>query len=179
MRRFAEQGYRATALSAIARESGVTPAAVYPYFHDKERLFLAAFDADASALLDSALPADVSALPTWIGLLPRIVDGPARHPLARRVFEGREPDLTPRLLELSSAVRLRDAMEQALRTAQRVGIARADIDPALTAVGLQTIVLSTLLAAIQARVMQASQRRDGLLAVIVAALRAPGGVAGA
>jgi len=179
VRRFAEQGYRATSLSAIARESGVTPAAVYPYFHDKERLFLAAFDADASALLDSALPADVSALPTWIGLLPRIVDGATRHPLARRVFEGREPDLTPRLLELPSAVRLRDAMEQALRTAQRAGIARADIDPALTVVGLQTIVLSTLLAAIQARVMQDPQRRDGLLAVIVAALRAPGGVPGA
>lgn len=173
--RFAENGYRATSLSGIARECAVTPAAVYPYFQDKERLFLAAFDADAGALLDAALPADVTNLAAWIGLLPRIVAALPHHPLAQRVFEGREPATTPRLLELSSARRLRDALEQGLRSAQGRGLARADIDPALIATGLHTVVLSTLLAAIQTGVLQEPQRRDGLLALIIAAVRAPEG----
>ncbi len=173
MRRFAENGFRATSLSGIALDCAVSPAAVYPYFQDKEWLFLAAFD--AGALLDAALPADVADLKAWIGLLPRIVAALSHHPLAQRVFEGREPATTPRRLELSSARRLRDALEQGLRSAQSRGLARADIDPALIATGLHTIVLSILLAAIQTGVLQEPQRRDGLLALIIAAVRAPEG----
>lgn len=42
IKQFGEQGYSATTLSAIARSAGMTPAALYRYFDDKESLYLRA-----------------------------------------------------------------------------------------------------------------------------------------
>src|SRR5262249_56215036 len=54
IRRFAEDGFRRTSLSDIARAAGLTPAAAYAYFAGKGGLFQAAVDADAGALIAAA-----------------------------------------------------------------------------------------------------------------------------
>jgi AcrR family transcriptional regulator len=49
-RRFAAKGYAATALSAVAKDAGITLAAVYHYFDDKTALYEAVFDASAEIM---------------------------------------------------------------------------------------------------------------------------------
>ncbi|WP_448624434.1 TetR/AcrR family transcriptional regulator [Geodermatophilus sp. URMC 64] len=49
-RRFAAQGYAATTLSAIAKDAGITLAALYHYFDDKTALYEAVFDASIEIL---------------------------------------------------------------------------------------------------------------------------------
>lgn len=49
-RRFAAQGYAATTLSGVAKDAGITLAAVYHYFADKTALYEAVFDASAELL---------------------------------------------------------------------------------------------------------------------------------
>lgn len=178
VRRFAEAGYQHASLAVIARDAGVSPPAVYSHFADKQALFLAAFDDDAGRLLDSAMPdgAAEASLPPWLGLLPRLIARLPDHPLAHRVLAGREPELTGRLIDLPSAERVRATVEQSLRSAQRAGLARPDIDPALLAIGIQTVLLAVLLAAVQAGMATDERRRDGVLALLVAALRAPDAV---
>ncbi len=45
VQRFAADGYRRTSVSDIARDAGLTPAATYAYFRNKEALFQAAAEA--------------------------------------------------------------------------------------------------------------------------------------
>ncbi len=89
--RFARDGYRRTSVSDIARDAGVTPAAVYAYFAGKEALFVAAVDRDADGLIDSARAARHGT--TVVARLVAFVDALAarleHHPLARRVLAGR------------------------------------------------------------------------------------------
>src|SRR3954451_19270746 len=169
--RFAADGYRRTSVSDIARAADITPAAVYAYFAGKEALFEAAVDADASALIDESRVA-VDGLPMRDGvatmvtvLAERVTD----HPLAARVLAGHEPDVIDRLLELPSLTRLTDDVAAGLAAAQAEGEVRADIDPRLIAEGLESVVLSLLMSALQAGVSATSRRAEASRAVLDAA----------
>ena len=103
VRRFADDGYRATSVSAVARDAGLSQAAVYAYFANKEALFDAAVDLDAAELiagaraeLDEELPL-VDLIP---GLLLHLRLGVEHHRLARRVLAGQEPEVIHRLADL-------------------------------------------------------------------------------
>jgi AcrR family transcriptional regulator len=170
VRRFAERGYRETSLSAIAREAGITPAAVYAYAAGKEGLMLAAFEYDVERLFGVAMPRPADAPSPWVGVVARAVEALPAHPLAHRVLRGLEPDLTPRLREAPSLGRLRAAIERSLRAGQAVGSVRADIDAAQIAVGLEVLLVSTLLAAVQSDAAGDETRRQGVLALLAAAL---------
>src|SRR5689334_22076172 len=100
VRRFADEGYRATSVSAIARDAGISQAAVYAYFANKEALFEAAVDLDAAGFIagarsqvDESLPL-VDFIP---GLLLHLRLGVEEHRLARRVLAGQEPEVIHRL----------------------------------------------------------------------------------
>lgn len=149
--RFAAEGQRRTSLSDIARDAGVTPAAVYAYFPGKEALFRAAVDADAEALL-----ADARARATgrtvrdvyWTTVAALRERLPA-HPLVRRVLSGLEPGVGSQLLELPSLVEVRAELIEALRAGQATGEIRPDIEPEPFATGLEALVLSALMAELQ------------------------------
>lgn len=173
--RFAVDGYRHTSASEIARDAGVTPAAVYAYFANKEALFSAAVDADASALIDAARSAMRGRpvrdrLVAILGTLGERIDA---HPLARRVLSGQEPDVIDRVLELPSLVAFTAEIATDLAAAQRAGQVRVDIDPATIASGLEAIVLTLLMGSLQTRERADSRRAIGALAVLDAALRVP------
>jgi AcrR family transcriptional regulator len=175
VRRFAADGYRRTSVSDIARDAGLTPAAVYAYFASKEALFQSAVDRDAGALIDEARAAidGKSVLESVPAVLVTLVERIGAHPLARRVLSGQEPEVLDRLLDLPALVAFTAETTEALAEAQRAGEVRADTDPALIAVGLETIVLMLLMGTVQTRESTGSRRAVGALAVLDAALRPP------
>jgi AcrR family transcriptional regulator len=176
VRRFAEDGFRRTSVSDIARAAGLTPAAVYAYFAGKEGLFQAAVDADAGALIDAARSAALGAssarerLVLFVAALRERVDD---HPLARRVLSGLEPEVAARLVTIPSLVALTAELADELAEAQSAGDIRPDVDPAELAVGLETIVLALLMAELQTAITVEPERAAGVLAVIDGALRPP------
>jgi AcrR family transcriptional regulator len=177
VRRFAADGFRRTSVSDIAREAGLTPAATYAYFAGKEGLFQAAVDADAGALIDAARAAAARGasareqLFLFVAALRERVDD---YPLARRVLSGLEPEVAARLVTIPSLVALTGGLAEELAEAQAGGEIRSDVDPAELAVGLETVVLSLLMAELQTGLTVEPERQAGVLALIDAALRPVG-----
>jgi AcrR family transcriptional regulator len=179
VRRFSADGYRRASVSAVAREAGLTPAAAYAYFPNKEALFAAAVDHDAEALIAVAGTAAGTGpvrgrLPLLIGSLLTEIN---RHPLAQRVLAGKEPEVIGRLLDLPAVVALREETAALVAAGQRDGTVRPDLDPATAALGLETVVLALLMAGEQAaagapELLEA--RAAGVVEVLDAALRPAG-----
>jgi AcrR family transcriptional regulator len=175
VRRFAAEGYRRTSVSDVAREAGLTPAAVYAYFDGKEALFKAAVDADAGALIDkvSGLGGGANAREDFAGLVAVLVARLDEHPLARRVLAGQEPEVVGRLLDLPSLAELTAAFADQLAAGQAAGEVRGDIDPATVATGLQAIVLCLMMGVVQAGVGPGTPLGAAVVEVLDAALRPP------
>src|SRR5438445_8142533 len=112
--RFGRDGYRLTSVADIARDAGVGGTLAYAYFPNKEALFLAAVDEDAAAVINEGLSTileDPHAGPEdWRqALIVTMVEAVERHPLARRLLGGLEPDTTVRVLEIPALAELRKA----------------------------------------------------------------------
>jgi AcrR family transcriptional regulator len=177
IRRFAAEGYRRTSVSDIARDAGLTPAAVYAYFAGKEGLFEAAVDADAAALIDEAhnVSGDGAILDREIDFVGALMARIDDHPLARRVLAGLEPDAVHRVVRLPSLDALTAEFAKELAVAQRAGEVRADVDPVAMATGLESIVLALLMAHVQTGEGTDETRSAGVVAVFEAALRPAAG----
>lgn len=175
IRRFANDGYRGASVSDVARDAGLTPAAVYAYFDGKEDLFAAAVDADAAGLIHAALDPILTGTfdGEWTFLITALVEGLEDHPLARRLLSGREPEHTVRMLEIPALAQLRQAIAERLRAGQDTGEVRADIDPVLAASGLEATIMAILIAALQTGVPADGDRAAGVVALLEAALRPP------
>jgi len=171
--RFGTKGYRGTSVSEIAREAGLTQAAVYAYFQSKEQLFDAAVDADAEAAILGAAEG-VSTTPAG-QLVPMVlvllVGGLGNHPLAERVLAGKEPDTLPRLVDLPALGQLRTLIADRVRAAQETGEVRADIDPDQYADGAEAILLSLLMSITVIGQATETRRQLGVLTIFDAALR--------
>ncbi len=164
-------------MSAIARDAGVTQAAVYAYFDNKEALFEAAVDLDAAELiagaraqLDDTLPL-VELIP---GLLLHLRLGVEEHRLARRVLAGQEPEVIHRVADLPALQDITAELTEQLRAEQAEGQVAADIDPEVLALGVETVVLSLLMSAVQVPV-EADSRVPGIVAVFQSLFRPPAG----
>src|SRR5262245_15142201 len=137
---FGERGYRATSVSEIARAAGLTQAAVYAYFPNKEALFGAAVDTDAADLVAAARErtgdVDVHSLvPTLLVVLMGLLD---EHPLVQRLLAGQERQQLSRLINLPALRELSAWMAGVVAQAQAEGRARTDIDPGTFADGAET-----------------------------------------
>jgi AcrR family transcriptional regulator len=150
--RFGRDGYRATSVATIARDAGVGGTVAYAYFPNKEALFLAAVDEDAAAVIDEGVSHVLADIHTddWRGtLIFTLVGALDRHPLARRLLAGLEPEVTARVLGIPALHELRKACAERLRTEQAAGTVRADIDAASVANGIVSICLSLLMSVVQ------------------------------
>jgi AcrR family transcriptional regulator len=181
IKRFAADGFRATSLADIARAANVTPAAAYAYFANKEALFTEAVDTDAARLIEGAVMPLLTAgfHDDWSKLLRALTDGLDRHPLARRLLAGLEPDFTERMLDIPALAQLRNGLAMVLAAGQQVGEIRSDIDPVTTAMGLEMTVLALLIAGLQTGISPDSPQMAGVMAVLEAAVRAPKAVGAA
>ena len=78
-----------------------------------------------------------------------LVDAVERHPLARRLLAGLEPEVTMRVLEIPALTELRKACTELLRAGQAAGTVRPDIDPAVVGPGIVALMLSVLMSVTQ------------------------------
>jgi AcrR family transcriptional regulator len=174
--RFGRDGYRATSVADIARDASVGGTVAYAYFSNKEALFLAALDEDAAAVMQEGLSRilDAPHVREWREtLLFTLADALDRHPLARRVLAGLEPDVTDRVVDIPALLELRKAVAEKLRLDQIEGLVRTDIDPAALANGAVTIVLALLMAMLQFGQESVAAHGTDILAVFEAALDPP------
>jgi len=172
--RFGREGFRATSVAEIARDAGVGATAAYAYFPNKEALFLAALDEDAAAVITEG---GLSTVAEGFGrqdwrqlLLVTLVQAVDRHPLARRVLAGLEPDVTDRVLDLPALAELRKACAERLRKDQLGGTVRSDIDPQAVGNGLIAITLSLLMSVVQLGTAATAPYGNDVLSVFTAAL---------
>ncbi len=171
--RFGRDGYRATSVADIARDAGVGGTVAYAYFPNKDALFLAAVDEDATAVIEEGLSGVFAELTVtdWrqmlVLTLVAALDG---HPLARRLLAGLEPEVTDRVLEIPALADLRARCADQLRAEQVNGSVRADIDPAVMANGIVAIVLSLLMSVVQIGGDAAFRYANDVAAVFEAAI---------
>src|SRR5438477_2538970 len=171
--RFGRDGYRAASVADIARDAGVGGTVAYAYFPNKEALFLAALDEDAAAVIDEGLSTVLHStdLIDWRQtLIFTLVAAVERHPLARRLLAGLEPDVTDRVLEIPALTELRKAVGERLRNEQLNGTVRSDIDPAAVGNGIVSIMLSLLMSVVQLGAQAAGPYSVDVAAVFEAAL---------
>lgn len=150
--RFGRDGYRATAVADIGRDAGVGGTVAYTYFGGKEALFLAAIDEDAAGVIHEGLSriSDSPSLLDWRQtLIFTLIEAVDRHPLARRLLAGLEPDVTERVLEIPALEQLRKTCQERLRADQLAGLVRHDIDPVAIGNGVVAIMLSLLMSVVQ------------------------------
>jgi AcrR family transcriptional regulator len=150
--RFAREGYRGTSVADVCRDAGLSTTAAYPYFANKEALFVAAVDEDVAALIGDAVSFVVidEDPEQWGRVIMRaLLAHVGAHPLAARILRGLEPDFTMRLLHIPALEELRKTVSELIRTQQMAGGVRQDINPGRTASGMVVIVISLLMATLQ------------------------------
>jgi len=175
--RFARDGYRRASLTGIARDVGLSPSAIYPYFGDKEALFVAAVDEDAAGEIEDGLAGVTGEqiLGDWRQVMGGLLEALERHPLARRVLAGLEPEFTVRLIGIPALEELRKALAANIEALQIAGDVRSDADPQAMARGLVTISLSLLMSLVQTGAGTMDLVGEDVSAVLDTALRPPGG----
>lgn len=149
---FGTRGYRAASVTAIARTAGVTQAAAYAYFENKEHLFRSAIEADTAGLIDDALGGvgDVPVRQLGPTLLLLALDALDRHPLTRRVLAGAEAeaDAMRHVREMSALGLITGYVADRIAEGQRTGDVRADVDAAVMADGIEALLIALLTSAV-------------------------------
>jgi AcrR family transcriptional regulator len=174
--RFGRDGFRATSVADIARDAAVGGTVAYAYFPNKEALFLAAVDDDAAGVIQEGLATvlDVPDIRRWHDtLIFTLVEAVDRHPLARRLLAGLEPEVTVRVLEIPALNELRKACTEMLRMGQAAGTVRPDIDPTAVGNGIIALMLAVLMSVTQIGSQAAVAYSQDVAAVFEAALTAP------
>jgi AcrR family transcriptional regulator len=172
--RFGREGYRSTSVADIARDASVGGTLAYAYFPSKEALFFAAVDEDAAGVIHDGLTTTLAGTDVpnwWQTLILTLVASLDRHPLARRLLAGLEPDVTARVLEMPALAELRKACARQLLSEQRDGSVRSDIDVVPMANGIVAILLSLLMAVVQVGGDAAALFGDDIASVFEAAIR--------
>jgi AcrR family transcriptional regulator len=157
--RFARDGYRSTTVAVISRDAGLGSTTAFVHFENKEALFFAAVDDDLASMfrefteqlgvlmaLDAEFLSQEMVFQGMLGTVLEIID---RHPLARRLLAGLEPDVTGRVLESPSFDDLRATLVPLLDEGQRAGWIRPDLPTTDLADGLTGFVLAMAMASVQ------------------------------
>jgi len=175
--RFGREGFRATSVADIAREARVGGTVPYAYFPSKEALFLAAVDEDAAGVISEGLSTleEVHSIREWPQtVIFTLLEALERHPLARRLLAGLEPEVTMRVLDVPALSELRKATAEQLRLDQEAGVVRRDIDPVSMANGLVAVMLSLLMSIVQLGPAAVAAYGDDVAGLIAAAIELPG-----
>ncbi|HVB93897.1 MAG TPA: TetR/AcrR family transcriptional regulator [Acidimicrobiales bacterium] len=172
--RFGREGYRSTSVADIARDASVGGTVAYAYFPNKEALFLAAVDEDAAGVIEEGLSgafAEGRVIQNWRQtLIVTLVGALERHPLARRLLAGLEPEVTVRVLQIPALEELRKVCAERLRSEQLNGTVRPDIDPLVIANGVVAVVLSLLMSVVQLGDTATAMYGDDVVALFEAAI---------
>ncbi len=171
--RFGSTGFRATSVSQLSRDAGLTPAAAYAYFDDKETFWRAAVQADLDALRDEVAEQSAHSQRPIVEAMFAMIAGLQSHALAHRVMvEGSPHDLQLVLGHplFAGTTRL---IEQGLAARQAAGTLSPIANPHDLAVGMETIIFSLVLSVVRAGMEGAPQRVDAVVALLQFALGGP------
>lgn len=173
--RFAREGFRGTSVADVCRDAGLSTTASYPYFANKEALFIAAVDEDVAGLIDDAvhLVGIQSDLHWGHTMMLNLLDRLAAHPLAKRVVSGLESQFTMRLLDIPALDQLRKGVAELMRSLQVTGEVRTDVEPDQMASGIVTIVIALLMTTAQIGAQGFERVAQDIEAVLDAATRPP------
>lgn len=171
--RFGADGFRATSVSQLSRDAGLTPAAAYAYFDDKDALWRAAVSADLDALsteiIDAAWRDERPILAMAVG----VIDGLQRHELARRVLvEGSPADLQL-VVGHELFAGLTTLVRDGLAARHERGVLPPEPDPAQLALGIESVIFSFVLAVVRAGMEGEPERVDAVVALLNAAAGGP------
>jgi AcrR family transcriptional regulator len=171
--RFGTYGYRATSVSQLSRDAGLTPAAAYAYFEDKETFWQAAVRADLDALrAEIATQVTHSERPV-VDSMQAMVEGLQSHSLARRVMvEGSPQDLMMVLTHPLFAGTTR-VIRGVLAARQAAGTVPAHPSAEQLSVGIETVIFSLVLSVVRAGMEGAPERVDAVVALLQAAAGGP------
>jgi AcrR family transcriptional regulator len=176
--RFAREGYRRSSVADVCRDAGLSTTASYPYFANKEALFVAAVDEDVDGLIEDAVSLvllDTQGNQWGQPMMRALVAHVDEHPLAGRILRGLEPEFTMRLLHIPALQQLRKTVTELIRDQQVAGDVRRDIEPGETASGMVIIIISLLMATMQTGASAAAieQVASDVESVLQAATRPP------
>ena len=79
----------------------------------------------------------------------RLVAGLERHPLAKRIMTGHDPEALGRLMTLPSLETSTVLLAEAISAEQEAGTVRADVDPVMLANGAQSIIFGLVMSSAQ------------------------------
>lgn len=139
---FARQGFAATTIKAIGAEAGVNPALLYYYFPDKGKLYhavlerrLGGFARRMATDLPDGLP-PLEAIERILRGYAGVMQGAPQLPrlLARELADHEAEHALPLIREIAAGLFRRIC--DLIRTAQKSGAIRADLDPRFTAISL-------------------------------------------
>ncbi|MGB8860614.1 MAG: TetR/AcrR family transcriptional regulator [Ilumatobacteraceae bacterium] len=166
MDRFGSHGFRATSVSQLSRDAGLTPAAAYAYFADKETFWNAAVVADLDALQSEIGASAARSERPVVDSMFSIIHGLQQHPLARRVMvEGSPADLQ---LVLSHPLftRTTHLLEVGLAARKASGILPESVNPQQLALGMETVIFALVLSVVRAGMHGAPDRVDAVVALL-------------
>lgn len=170
---FGAHGFRASSLAAIARDVGITAAAIYPYFATKEQLFVAAAEFDLDRLVHEAEDVAAGSPTPWLAFVQALAGALEQHPLAVRILTEGPRELTDELLALGPLRRIGERLRADLAAAQDAGVVRRDVDAGLLATAFETVVLALLTAMHTNGLGAQPERRQALAALFLAATLPP------
>ena len=171
--RFGTQGFRSTSVSQLSRDAGLTPAAAYAYFEDKETFWLAAINTDLDSLRSEVIRSVARSERPIVDYVFALVDGLGQHALARRVLvEGSPHDLQLVLTHplFASTTRL---VAEGLTARQAAGILPATANPQQLALALETVSFALVLAILRAGMAGVVERVDSVVKMMEAAMGGP------
>ncbi len=171
--RFGTYGYRATSVSQLSRDAGLTPAAAYAYFADKEAYWQAAVGADLDVLrAEIAARVTHSERPVADSMM-AMFEGLQAHPLARRVLvEGSPRDL---LMVLSHPLfaNMMTLIKDVLAARQAAGTLPVHATAEQLAIGIETVMFSLVLSVVRTGIEDEFDRLDSVVALLQAAAGGP------
>lgn len=168
--RFGEQGFRATSVSQLSRDAGLTPAAAYAYFADKDAYWAAAIAADlddlAAELRDDAMRSESPLYELMSGVFFSL----DRHPLTQRVFAEGTPDDLQLVLRHPLFAGTTALIADLLATRKQAGRLPGDGDPEVMARGIETVMFGLIVTAVRAGLVDDRERLWSVVEVLRAAV---------
>lgn len=170
--RFGEDGYRATSVSQLSRDAGLTPAAAYAYFDDKESFWAVAVNADLDQLRDEILPVVGGDTPV-IAMVLAMIEGLQRHALARRVLVEGERDDLDLVLGHPLFANMTRQIARTLAARQQEGRLSDAVAADQLALGLETTIFGLVLFLVRAGVDEHAERFHATVALLQFAVGGP------
>ncbi len=171
--RFGSKGYRATSVSQLSRDAGLTPAAAYAYFEDKETFWREAINTDLDSLRSEMITSTSRSKRPVVDYMFALVEGLQRHALARRVLVEGSPHDLQQVLTHPLFAATTSAVAAALEDRQTSGVLSAAANPQQLALAMETVSFALVLAVVRAGMEGVGERVDSVVELMEAAMGGP------